>query len=227
MSLKPSSLNHIQAASLPYVVCTAWSAIRQAGGVNEENAQKKRVLVIGASGGVGSYAVQLLKAWQAEVVATCGPDSIERMYSYNADLVLDYKNLSFQEDLQKTSAFDLILDCAYTNEKDVSTLMSLLKPRAGARYVTLNGPLLRNNDNFGFPFGFIKSACDFGVRNVQYQLDGGKTLAWGLFQPSRNALQQTAKLVDQQFVRFYQYVFLQKISCNLKEKYFLGESQSG
>ena len=200
MSLKPASLNHVQAASLPYVVCTAWSAIKKSGGVNEENAKGKRVLVLGASGGVGTYAVQLLKAWQAEVVATCSSDSIERIYGYNADLVLDYKDLNFQKELRSAGAFDLILDCAYMKEQDTSVLMQFLKTGAGARYVTLNGPLLRNNDSLGFPIGFLKSVCDFGSKNVQYQLDGGKMLTWGLFQPSRNALRQTAKLVDEQFV---------------------------
>ena len=68
MSLKPRSLSHCAAASLPYVATTAWSALVVTAELAWERARRDaRVLVCGAAGGVGTLAVQLLKAWGCEV----------------------------------------------------------------------------------------------------------------------------------------------------------------
>lgn len=56
-----------EASSLLYTGLTAWSALQVTGGLGVLPAQGKRVLVIGASGGVGTIAVQLLKAWKVDV----------------------------------------------------------------------------------------------------------------------------------------------------------------
>ena len=65
---KPKSLSHHQAASLPYAGLTAWSALSLTAQLGLSDSQKsKSVLVIGASGGVGTIAVQLLKIWNCKV----------------------------------------------------------------------------------------------------------------------------------------------------------------
>ena len=65
---KPKSLSHHQAASLPYAGLTAWSALSLTAQLSLSDSQKpKNVLVIGASGGVGTIAVQLLKIWNCKV----------------------------------------------------------------------------------------------------------------------------------------------------------------
>lgn len=63
----PENLNHIEAASLLYAGLTAWSSLKISGDLCFSNAYNKNVLVLGGSGGVGSIAVQLLKAWEAKV----------------------------------------------------------------------------------------------------------------------------------------------------------------
>ena len=68
VSLKPRSLSHVEAASLPYAAATAWSALVVTGElITECTRRDRRVLVCGAAGGVGTLAVQLLKAWGCEV----------------------------------------------------------------------------------------------------------------------------------------------------------------
>ena len=65
ISQKPKNLSHIQASSIPYAGLTAWSALAISGGLNldwKTNHFQQKILVIGASGGVGTFAVQLLKA---------------------------------------------------------------------------------------------------------------------------------------------------------------------
>ena len=69
---KPISVNYIQATTLPYVACTSWAALVSVARINPKDASGLRVLIHGGSGGMGSAAIQMLKAWGAEkVVATC------------------------------------------------------------------------------------------------------------------------------------------------------------
>ncbi|KAF2974876.1 hypothetical protein EK904_014409 [Melospiza melodia maxima] len=60
VSFKPKCLSHTEAAALPYVGLTAWSALNQVGGLNQSNCSGKRILILGASGGVGTFAVQAI-----------------------------------------------------------------------------------------------------------------------------------------------------------------------
>ena len=73
ISPKPKNLNHLQAASIPYVGLTAWAALTMTAGLNldwKTNHSKQKILVFGASGGVGTFAVQLLKACNYSVSYT-------------------------------------------------------------------------------------------------------------------------------------------------------------
>lgn len=64
---KPQNLKEIEAASIPYTALTAWSALKISGDLAISDPKTKKVLVLGASGGVGTAAVQLLKAWGCQV----------------------------------------------------------------------------------------------------------------------------------------------------------------
>lgn len=105
LSRKPSNLTFGQAAVVPISAGTALQALTDAGRVEAG----QHVLVIGASGGVGSYAVQLAKALDAEVTGVCGPTKLDFVTSLGADHVLDYTTEDFADG---THAYDLILDIA-------------------------------------------------------------------------------------------------------------------
>jgi NADPH:quinone reductase-like Zn-dependent oxidoreductase len=102
---KPVSLSFARAAVVPISAGTALQALEDVGKVKAGQS----VLVLGASGGVGSYAVQLAKAFGAEVTAVCSTAKVELVASLGADLVLDYTRVDFADG---TRRFDLILDIA-------------------------------------------------------------------------------------------------------------------
>jgi NADPH:quinone reductase-like Zn-dependent oxidoreductase len=84
--LKPSNLTFEQAAAVPISAFAALQALRDTGGVQPG----QQVVIIGASGGVGSFAVQLAKAFGAEVTGVCSTKSVDLVRSIGADHVVDY-----------------------------------------------------------------------------------------------------------------------------------------
>ncbi len=100
---KPAALSWAQAAALGISGLTALQALRDTGRVQAG----QRVLVIGASGGVGSYAVQVAKAFGAEVTGVCSPGKVDLVRELGADHVLDYTTQDFADG---SVAYDLIID---------------------------------------------------------------------------------------------------------------------
>src|SRR5918998_893849 len=88
---KPASLTFEQAAVVAISGLTALQAVRDHGKVRPG----QQVLVIGASGGVGSYAVQLAKAFGAEVTGVCSTTKVDLVRSLGADHVIDYTRADF------------------------------------------------------------------------------------------------------------------------------------
>uniref|UniRef100_A0A8B9FNS8 NAD(P)H oxidoreductase RTN4IP1, mitochondrial n=1 Tax=Amazona collaria TaxID=241587 RepID=A0A8B9FNS8_9PSIT len=167
VSFKPKCLSHTEAASLPYVGLTAWSAVNQVGGLNQSNCNGKRVLILGASGGVGTFAVQLVKAWGAHVTAVCSHDASKLMKRLGADDVIDYKSGNLEEQLKTLPLFDFILDnVGGSTEK---WALDLLKKWSGATYVTLVTPFLINMDRLGVADGMLQTGFTVGSKTVKIQ----------------------------------------------------------
>ncbi|NOH03785.1 MAG: NAD(P)-dependent alcohol dehydrogenase [Chloroflexi bacterium] len=102
LALKPANRSFEEAAAVPIAALTALQAIRYAGGIRPD----QQVLIQGASGGVGMYAVQLAKASGAEVTAVCSARNLDLAHSWGADHVVDYT----KEDFTKSGRqYDLIL----------------------------------------------------------------------------------------------------------------------
>ncbi len=100
---KPVNLSFEQAAAVPVAACTALIALRDKGGIQAG----QRVLVNGGGGGVGTFAVQLAKAFGAEVTAVSSAENLELMRSLGADQVIDYRREDFTKGKQR---YDLIVD---------------------------------------------------------------------------------------------------------------------
>jgi NADPH:quinone reductase-like Zn-dependent oxidoreductase len=102
---KPANLTFEQAAAVPISATSALNALRDFGKVQ----RGQKVLVIGAAGGVGSYAVQLAKAFGAMVTGVCSASKAELVRSIGADDVIDYAREDFTDGAR---SFDLIVDTA-------------------------------------------------------------------------------------------------------------------
>ena len=103
LCLVPDSLMDVQAAAIPVAALTAWQALRAAG----ELRHGQRVLVHGAAGAVGGFAVQFAKAEGATVLATAAATSLDYVLGLGADEVVDYRAKRFEE---RARHFDLALD---------------------------------------------------------------------------------------------------------------------
>ncbi|XP_021245345.1 reticulon-4-interacting protein 1, mitochondrial [Numida meleagris] len=193
VSFKPKCLSHVEAASLPYVGLTAWSAVNKVGGLNQSNCGGKRVLILGASGGVGTFAVQLVKAWGAHVTAVCSHDASALMKKLGADDVIDYKSGNLEQQLKTLPSFDFILDnVGGSTEK---WALDLLKKWSGATYVTLVTPFLINVDKLGVADGMLQTGVTIGSKTVKH-LFKGVHYRWAFFMPSGPSLDEIAELVD-------------------------------
>jgi NADPH:quinone reductase-like Zn-dependent oxidoreductase len=100
---KPANLTFEQAAAVAISGSTALQAVRDKGHVGPGH----KVLIIGASGGVGTYAVQLAKAFGAEVTGVCSTTKVDMVRSIGADHVIDYTRADFADGEQR---YDVILD---------------------------------------------------------------------------------------------------------------------
>lgn len=123
---KPVSLSFEQAAVVPVSACTALQGLRDAGRVEAGQS----VLIVGASGGVGTYAVQLAKAFGAEVTGVCSPEKADVVRSVGADHVIDYTKEDFADGSRQ---YDLILDIG--GNRPVSTLRGALTPKGTLVFV--------------------------------------------------------------------------------------------
>ncbi len=130
LALKPDNVSFEQAAAVPTSAVTALQALRDTGRLKAG----QKVLVIGASGGVGSFAIQLAKAFGAQVTGVCSTRNVERVLSLGADDVIDYT----REDLAgRARDFDLIIDTA--GNRPLSLLRRLLKAKGTSLLSAVRG----------------------------------------------------------------------------------------
>jgi len=119
LALKPAGITFDQAAAVPIAAVTALQALRDTGKLK----RGQHVLINGASGGVGTFAVQIAKSFGAEVTGVCSSRNVELVTSIGADHVVDYT----QEDFTKgTPRYDLIIDTV--GNHPLSALSKVMTP---------------------------------------------------------------------------------------------------
>ena len=127
-ALKPANLTFEQAAAVPTAAVTALRGLRDAGEVQPG----QKVLINGASGGVGTFAVQIAKALGAEVTGVCSTTKVEMVRPIGADHVIDYTQEDFTQGEQR---YDLILDNvgshSFSDYRRVLTPQGIIQPNTG------------------------------------------------------------------------------------------------
>ena len=119
LARKPANLTYEQAAAVPTSALAALQALRDAGGIKAG----QQVLLVGASGGVGQYAVQIAKSFGAEVTGVCSTAKVDMVRSLGADHVIDYSQEDFTQSGQQ---YDLIL--VMGGNQSLSQLKQVLRP---------------------------------------------------------------------------------------------------
>ncbi|HKS57134.1 MAG TPA: NAD(P)-dependent alcohol dehydrogenase [Steroidobacteraceae bacterium] len=138
VTLKPANITFEQAASVPVAAITALQGLRDKGGIKAG----QKVLINGASGGVGTFAVQIAKHYGAEVTGVCSTRNVELVRSLGADHVVDYTKDDFTKSGEQ---YDIILD--NVSNRSLSELRDVLKPTGhlvivGAEKGDWIGPLM-------------------------------------------------------------------------------------
>lgn len=136
---KPASLDFVNAAAVPLAATTAWQGLFDHGGLKAG----QTVLIHGASGGVGLFAIQFAKAKGAKVLATAGTDHIDLLRQMGADQAIDYRKEKFED---KARNVDLVLDLVggETLERSWQTLR-----KGGTLVSTLEVPSTAKASQYG------------------------------------------------------------------------------
>lgn len=133
--MKPENVTFDQAAAVNVAALTALQGLRDKGKIQ----RGQKVLINGASGGVGTFAVQLARLFGAEVTGVCSPMNVDMVQSIGADHVIDYTREDFTKGAER---YDLILDCFATHS--LSALRRVLNPRG--IYIGIGGPIVSMTD---------------------------------------------------------------------------------
>ena len=134
ISLKPTKLNFVEAASIGLAGATSLQALKWFKTLTHEDT----VLIIGASGGCGGFGVQIAKSYGSKVYGVCSAKNVELVKGFGCDVILDYTNPNFLDDL-KDVKFDIIYDTVSSPEDADQEVIFRKYLKGTGKYVAING----------------------------------------------------------------------------------------
>ncbi|HEY8186717.1 MAG TPA: NAD(P)-dependent alcohol dehydrogenase [Pyrinomonadaceae bacterium] len=122
LAIKPDNISFAEAASSPVAALTALQGLRDKGQIQPGEIPREKVLINGAAGGVGTFAVQIAKSFGAEVTGVCSTVNVEMVRSIGADTVIDYTREDFTSNGQHYDViFDLVSNHSFSEHKRALT----------------------------------------------------------------------------------------------------------
>lgn len=166
LALKPQTLSFTEAAAVPLAGLTAWQALFN----HAELSKGQKILIHGATGGVGSFAVQFAHWAGAYVICTARVEDEEFLHELGADEVLDNEKIAFEEVVRRA---DVVLDTVGGAALEKSWRVV----RPGGMLVTVHTPAPGENP--------LERADEYGVRGVMF-----------IVKPNRSQLDEIGRLID-------------------------------
>jgi len=177
LARKPENISYEEAASLPHVAVEAWAALVDKGGLDPYNCCNKRILIHAGSGGFGSIAIQLVKAWGGHVTTTCGPLGVAFVKDLGADEIVDISGDHFEDALMHKPKFDLVINtlgpwacdsCLYLCKED-------------GKVVTMLPPILMMTNRYGLLAGSLLSGYYFLRTRIEQRIMHKRHYRWMLY----------------------------------------------
>lgn len=197
IDFRPKNLSFNEAASLPYVAITTWTALIRWAGIRPQDLEDKKVFIHAGSGGVGTFAIQLLKYWGAKIATTCSESNHALVKRLGAEIAIDYNTQKFYELLEN---YDLVFDCLgdLGGSESISNCLRILKEEANSHYITLNHPFLRTIDKKGLLIG-VPSALK--LRQQVKREAKPINIHWSIYRPSSSGLSELSRLVEAEVIK--------------------------
>ncbi|XP_039121141.1 reticulon-4-interacting protein 1, mitochondrial [Dioscorea cayenensis subsp. rotundata] len=187
LTLKPSSVTHVEASAIPFAALTAWRALMSTARI--DNGQ--RILVIGGGGAVGLAAIQLAAAAGCSVSTTCGSQSIERVLAVGAEQAIDYTTEDIE--LAIKGEFNAVLDTIGIQETE-RVGINLLKK--GGHYMTLQGETAALADRYGLGLGIPAATAILFKKQIQYRYSHGIEYSWTYMRADAEGLDEIRRLSE-------------------------------
>ena len=197
VNIMPKNLSFEEAASLPYVFLTTWSAIVRWAGLRPQDLNGKKVFIQGGAGGVGTTAIQLFKYWGCEVSSTCSAMNINLLQSLGATKVINYQTEAFQDRLEDQDlVYDLLGDSVL--DDSIDRCCKILKNKTSSHYITLTHPLINTLDDKGLLLGaphafFLRQKIKSTYRPINVH--------WSIYRPSLSGLQELTHLSEENIIK--------------------------
>jgi NADPH:quinone reductase-like Zn-dependent oxidoreductase len=165
VSTKPTSLTHVEAASLPVVAVTAWQALFD----HAQLEAGQRVVIHGAAGNVGSYAVQLARQAGIQTIATVSTGDVAAVRNLGANTVIDYRTQRFEEEVRDA---DAVIDLV---GGETQTRSFRVLRRGGKLITAVSNPdqQLAQRYGVGATFFLVNVTSQY-LKEIARLVDGGK-----------------------------------------------------